>query len=185
MAQQRQTHEIDARIAARAEKISLLLLDVDGVLTNGLLTFSNDGAESKVFNTQDGFGIRLLQDAGIDVGVITARKSAAVAMRCENLNMRYVYQGDSNKLNAYNEIMEKSSLKPFEVCYMGDDWLDLILLNRVGLAAAPANAVAEVLASVHLVTDKSGGEGAVREVCDVILKAKKLHEKLLQRYSAP
>ena len=129
MAHQKSSPEIDARVAARAEKLQLLLFDVDGVLTNGTLIFSSEGEESKGFNTQDGFGIRLLQEAGIEVGVITARKSAAVARRCENLKMSYIYQGDSNKLKAYSDIVRKSGFKPFEIGYMGDDWLDLVLLK--------------------------------------------------------
>ena len=185
MAHQRSSSEIDERIAARAEKLKLLLLDVDGVLTNGTLMFSGEAEESKGFNTQDGFGLRLLQEAGVAVGVITARKSAAVTRRCESLKMRYIYQGDTNKLEAYNDIMKKSGLKPVEIGYMGDDWLDLVLLNRVGFAAAPANAVAEVIEVAHFVTSRQGGAGAVREICDLILKAKGLHQKLLQSYLSP
>ncbi len=185
MAHQKKVQEIDDRIVARAEKLKLLLLDVDGVLTDGTLIFSSQGEESKGFNTQDGFGIRLLQDAGVETGVITARKSTAVTKRCENLGMSYVYQGDKNKLEAYNDIIKKSGLKPIEIGYMGDDWLDIVLLNRVGFAAAPANAVTEVKDAVHYVTHSVGGRGAVREICDLILQAKGLHQKLLQSYSSP
>ncbi len=185
MAHQKKVQEIDDRIIARAEKLKLLLLDVDGVLTDGTLIFSSQGEESKGFNTQDGFGIRLLQDAGVKTGVITARKSTAVTKRCENLKMSYVYQGDKNKLEAYNDIIKKSGLKPVEIGYMGDDWLDLVLLNRVGFAAAPANAVTEVKDAVHYVALNHGGSGAVREICDLILKAKGLHQRLLQSYSSP
>lgn len=183
MAHQKSNQQIDKRIAARAAQVKLLLLDVDGVLTNGTLIFSSEGEESKGFNTQDGFGIRLLQDAGVETGVITARKSTAVTKRCENLQIRYIYQGDNNKLAAYNDIMSKSGLKPVEICYMGDDWLDLVLLNRVGFAVAPANAVTEVKEAAHYITCRCGGEGAVRELCDLVLKAKGLHSQLLQSYS--
>jgi 3-deoxy-D-manno-octulosonate 8-phosphate phosphatase (KDO 8-P phosphatase) len=182
MAENKEVQQLDERIIARAEPIRLLLLDVDGVLTDGTLLFSPQGEESKGFNTQDGFGIRLLQEAGVDVGVITARSSAAVNARCENLKMRYVYQGSSDKLQAYNDILQKSGVKPFEIGYMGDDWLDLILLKRVGFAAAPANAVTEVKDAVHYITSQQGGKGAVREVCDVILRAKGVHQQLLQTY---
>lgn len=174
--------KLDERLVARAKPLRLLLLDVDGVLTDGTLLFSPQGEESKGFNTQDGFGIRLLQDGGVDVGVITARTSAAVTSRCENLKMRYIYQGKDNKLQAYQDILSKSGLKPFEIGYMGDDWLDLILLKRVGFAAAPANAVVEVKEEVHYTTQQYGGKGAVREVCNVILQAKGLHQQLLQSY---
>ncbi|MEE4242625.1 MAG: HAD hydrolase family protein [Desulfopila sp.] len=182
MAQIKKSQELDPRLSARAEQIQLLLLDVDGVLTDGTLLFSPEGQESKGFNTQDGFGIRLLQDAGIDVGVITARSSLAVTARCSNLKMRYVYQGKNNKLEAYNSILKESGLKPFQISYMGDDWLDLVLLKRVGLAAAPANAVVEVQQEVQYVTVRNGGNGAVRELCDLILKAKGVHHQLLQTY---
>lgn len=176
------TSRLDERLVARLQPLRLLLLDVDGVLTDGTLLFSPQGEESKGFNTQDGFGIRLLQDSGVDVGVITARASAAVNSRCENLKMRYIYLGKDNKLQAYQEIVAASGLKPIEIGYMGDDWLDLILLKRVGFAAAPANAVIEVQNEVHYVSRRQGGCGAVREVCDLILKAKGIHDQLLQHY---
>ncbi len=166
----------------KAKAIKLLLLDVDGVLTDGSLLFSHDGEESKSFNTQDGFGLRILQEAGIDVGIITARRSKAVTKRAENLKLNYVYQGESNKLTAYTEIVKKSGLKPFEIAYMGDDWLDLVLLKRVGFAISPANGVKEVQDIAHFVTEKPGGDGAVREVCDFLLKAKGVYEQLLQQY---
>lgn len=174
--------ELDQRLLSRAEPIRLLLLDVDGVLTDGTLLYSATGEESKSFNTQDGFGIRLLQEAGVEVGVITARTSAAVTNRCENLKMRYIYQGKSDKLLAYNDIVKKSGFKPYEIGYMGDDWLDLILLKRVGFAAAPANGVAEVQDMVHYTASRPGGAGAVREVCEVILQAKGVKQQLLQSY---
>ncbi len=182
MAQNKPVQLLDERLIARAKQIRLLLLDVDGVLTDGTLILSSQNEESKGFNTQDGFGIRLLQEAGVEVGVITARSSAVVTARCENLNMKYVYQGNSDKLQAYNDILKKSKVKPFEIGYMGDDWLDFILLKRVGFAAAPANAVSEVKAAVHYITSQSGGRGAVREVCDVILQAKGVQQQLLQSY---
>lgn len=173
------------RALARAENIKLLLLDVDGVLTDGNLLYTSDGEESKIFNTQDGFGLRILQDAGVDVGVITARKSAMVTRRGEELRMRYLYQGAPNKLIAFQEIVKSSGLKPFEIAYMGDDWLDLVLLNRVGLAISPANGVDEVKDVAHFITEKPGGEGAVREVCNLILHAKGLYESILQKYMSP
>ena len=167
---------------AKAAPIRLLLLDVDGVLTDGSIILSQDGTESKAFNTQDGFGLRLLLEAGIDTGVITARTSAAVTKRTQDLGMRYVFQGASNKLTAYKEIVRQSGLKPFEIAYMGDDWLDLVLLTRVGFAAAPANGVDEVQRIAHYVCRKSGGQGAVREVCDFLLEAKGVRQQLLQSY---
>ncbi len=182
LARNRTAQEVNEITRAKAREVKLLLLDVDGVLTDGTLIFTHDGQESKAFNTQDGFGIRLLQEAGIDVGIITARKSTAVSRRAENLKLKYVYQGESNKLTAYTDIIKESGLKPVQIGYMGDDWLDLILLKRVGFAAAPANAVVEVQEAVHHTTTKTGGNGAVREICDLILQSKGLHQKLLQSY---
>ena len=156
----------------RAKEVKLLLLDVDGVLTDGTITYTHDGGESKGFNTQDGFGLRILQDAGVDVGLITARTSEAVTRRAQDLKLKYVFQGAGNKNNVYEEILGTSGLRPLQTAYMGDDWLDLQLLHRVGFAAAPANAVAEVRQRVHYVTSHSGGRGAVREVCEVILEAR-------------
>jgi 3-deoxy-D-manno-octulosonate 8-phosphate phosphatase (KDO 8-P phosphatase) len=167
---------------AKAASVRLLLLDVDGVLTDGSIFLSQDGSESKAFNTQDGFGLRLLREAGIDCGVITARTSEAVNRRAQDLKMLYVFQGVVNKLTAFQEILGQSGLKPFEVAYMGDDWLDLVLLTRVGFAAAPANAVAEVRSIAHFIAEKTGGFGAVREVCDFLLEAKGIKQQLLQNY---
>lgn len=178
----RSEEPLDERTLERARPVKLLLLDVDGVLTDGTLLFSAEEEESKAFNTQDGFGIRLLHEAGVETGVITARRSAAVTRRCHNLKMTHIYQGESDKLVAYNAIALQTGLKPFEICYMGDDWLDLILLKRVGFAAAPANAVAEVRDIAHYTARLYGGAGAVRELCDVILQAKGLHRQLLQSY---
>lgn len=166
----------------KAKKIKLLLLDVDGVLTDGSLIYSHEGHESKAFSTQDGFGLRMLQDSGVEVGIITARSSAALSRRSEDLKITHLYQGSSNKLDAYKEISKKTGLKPFEISYMGDDWLDMVLLKRVGLAVAPANAVIEVQEMVHYVCSKSGGHGAVRELCDLILHSKGEHKKLHQYY---
>lgn len=169
-------------ILTRAANIRLLLLDVDGVLTNGKLIYSNSGDELKTFNTQDGFGLRILQDAGVEVGVITARKSEIVERRAQELRFAHIYQGAPKKLGAFQEICKKTGLKPFEIAYMGDDWLDLVLLNRVGLALAPVNAVEEVKQAAHFVSSKKGGSGAVREVCELILHAQNLFDSTLARY---
>lgn len=167
---------------AKAKDVKLLLLDVDGVLTDGNLIYSHEGKESKSFNTQDGFGLRMLQDTGVKVGIITARSSEALERRSQDLKITYLYQGSSNKLDAYKEIVQDSGLKPFEIAYMGDDWLDMVLLKRVGLAVAPANAVVEVREMVHYTTEQSGGHGAVRELCDLILEAMGKHKELYQHY---
>ncbi len=167
----------------KARNIKILLLDVDGVLTDGTLLYSSTGEESKSFHTQDGFGLRLLQEAGIEVGLITARNSEAVARRSRELKLRYVYQGVSNKLEAFREIIRESGCSPFEIAYMGDDWLDLCLIFRAGLTFSPANGVLEIREAVHHVTALSGGQGAVREVCDLLLEGKGLLAELLQKYT--
>lgn len=183
---EKSTKEVDPmrkRALARAKDTRLLLLDVDGVLTDGNLLYSGSKEEFKSFNTQDGFGLRLLREAGVDIGVITARTSEVVARRSSELKMTYVYQGAPNKNEAYKDILKKSGYKPFEIAYMGDDWLDLVLLKQVGLAIAPANAVPEVKDVAHFITDHSGGRGAVRDTCNLILEAKGVFEQLLQKYN--
>lgn len=170
-------------VLPRAKEIKLLLLDVDGVLTDGTIIYTHGGGESKGFNTQDGFGLRILQDAGVEVGLITARTSEAVNRRAADLKLKYVHQGTGSKLEVYEEILRQAGLRPLQIAYMGDDWLDLPLLSRVGLALSPANGVAEVLQQVHYVTARKGGQGAVREACDLILEAKGQLASLLRTYS--
>ena len=172
----------EPRLLARAAQIRLLLLDVDGVLTDGRLFYGADGAEGKCFHTQDGFGLRLLRELGIDTGVITARESAMVTRRARELAMRFIYQKAPKKLDAYRQILAESSLKPFQVAYMGDDWLDLPLLAQVGLAIAPADAAAEVAEVVHYQTPRPGGHGAVRDACDLLVAASGQLAALVQRY---
>ncbi len=166
----------------RARNIKILLLDVDGVLTDGNIIYTQDGGESKKFNTQDGFGLRILQNAGIEVGIITARSSEAVRRRAADLKLTHVFQGSNNKAVAYEQILEKTGLKPEQTAYMGDDWLDLTLLCRVGLALAPANAVFEVKQRAHYVTSKPGGAGAVREACELLLEAAGKLNPILKKY---
>ncbi|HCC54667.1 MAG TPA: 3-deoxy-D-manno-octulosonate 8-phosphate phosphatase [Desulfobulbaceae bacterium] len=165
-----------------AKEIRLLLLDVDGVLTDGSVVYAQSGSELKSFNTKDGFGIRLLQEAGVEVGLITARSSEAVQRRAQDLKLAHVYQGVRNKIDIFARILAEQQLVAKEVAYMGDDWLDLPLLSRVGLAVTVADAVAEVKAVVHYVTRREGGRGAVREVCDLIIEARGQREELLGRY---
>ncbi|VAW34262.1 3-deoxy-D-manno-octulosonate 8-phosphate phosphatase [hydrothermal vent metagenome] len=167
----------------RAKQVQILLLDVDGVLTDGTIIYTHDGDESKGFNTKDGFGLWILQEAGVEVGLITARSSASVSRRAADLKMKYVVQGTTNKMQAYEDILLKSGLRPEQTAYMGDDWLDLPLLKRVGLAATPADGMAEVRSRVHFVTSRPGGHGAVREVCDLILEARGQLASMFATYS--
>lgn len=166
----------------RARQVRLLLLDVDGVLTDGTITYGTDGIETKSFHTQDGLGLRLLQESGVAAGIITARASEAVLRRARELGFAHVVQGAADKLAAFEAILRETGLRPPQTAYMGDDWMDLPLLNRVGLAAAPANAVAEVRQRVHYTTERTGGRGAVREVCDLLLEAQSNLERLFARF---
>jgi len=167
----------------KARDIKLLLLDVDGVLTDGNLLYTGVDQEGKSFNTLDGFGLRLMHEAGIDVGIITARESAVVQRRAAELKMRYIHQGAVNKNSAFTQIIAESGLAPSQIAYMGDDWLDLTLLQQVGFAVAPANGVAEVKEIAHYVTQQRGGHGAVRECCELILEAQNLLPALLRKYT--
>jgi 3-deoxy-D-manno-octulosonate 8-phosphate phosphatase (KDO 8-P phosphatase) len=167
---------------AKAREIKLLLLDVDGVLTDGRLLYSEGSSESKSFHTQDGFGLRLLREGGVETGVITARNSVVVARRAAELQMKHIHQGAGKKDLAFREILSTTGLKPYQVAYMGDDWLDLVVLQQAGLAIAPANAVLEVKDTVHFVTRLPGGHGAVREACELILEGREQLAALLQKY---
>lgn len=166
----------------RARQVRLLLLDVDGVLTDSTITYGTDGIETKSFHTQDGLGLKLLQESGVAAGIITARTSEAVLRRARELGFAHVVQGAADKLAAFEAILRETGLRPPQTAYMGDDWMDLPLLNRVGLAAAPANAVAEVRQRVHYTTERTGGRGAVREVCDLLLEAQSNLERLFARF---
>ena len=166
----------------RLKKIRLLLLDVDGVMTDGRIIFDSNGVESKFFNVKDGHGIKMVQRAGIEVGIVSGRSSQVVANRALELGIALVYQGSLDKLSVYHEILEKTGYADEEIAYMGDDIIDLPLLRRVGFAAAPADALDYVIQHVHFVAANRGGWGAVREVCDLVLKARGAWEEITARY---
>lgn len=157
-------------MAADLSKIKLLLLDVDGVLTDGRIIYDSEGGETKSFDVKDGHGLKLLQRAGIRVGIITGRQSAIVARRAEELGIELVYQGAKDKSLPFNEIMQKLALAPEEIAYVGDDIVDLPVMRKVGFAATVADAVDDVKPFADMVTRLPGGRGAVREICDFILK---------------
>jgi 3-deoxy-D-manno-octulosonate 8-phosphate phosphatase (KDO 8-P phosphatase) len=162
-------------IAARARKIRVLLMDVDGVLTDARiwLLSRRDGTTSEIkgFSAYDGAGLKLARAAGLRTGIITGRDSAAVTQRARECQMEFVYQGRTTKLTAYEEILRATGASDAEIAYVGDDLPDLPLLQRAGLAVAVANAAAEVKRAAHYVTVRSGGDGAVREVIELIVKA--------------
>lgn len=166
----------------RIQPIRLLILDVDGVLTDGRIVFDSNGVESKFFNVKDGHGIKLLQRAGIAVGIISGRKSQVVANRAAELGITHLYQNSLDKLTPYRDLLAKTGLRDDQVAFMGDDVIDLPLLRRVGFAAAPADAVPEILTHVHYVARNRGGWGAVREVCDIILKGQGHWETVTAKY---
>ncbi|MBE9486062.1 MAG: HAD-IIIA family hydrolase [Desulfuromonadales bacterium] len=163
-------------------KIRLLLLDVDGVLTDGRIIYDNQGNELKAFNVKDGHGLKLLQRAGIKVGIITGRKSDVVARRAAELGIEILYQHALSKLEPYRKILADQGLGDEQVAYVGDDIVDLPILRRVGFSATVADAVPDVLPLVDYVTVRSGGRGAVREICDLLLKACGQWQELTDRY---
>jgi 3-deoxy-D-manno-octulosonate 8-phosphate phosphatase (KDO 8-P phosphatase) len=168
----------------KAKAVKLLLLDVDGILTDGSISYTDEGSEVKTFNARDGFGITLLRQAGVEVGLITARSSKALERRVKDLNLSHVYQGKRKKVLVFEEIIRKEGLSPHEVAYMGDDWLDLALLRRVGFSATAADGTPEVKEVADYVARRNGGQGAVREVCDLIIDARGMYENLLNQYLA-
>lgn len=168
----------------KAQKIRLLILDVDGVLTDARLFFDDKGEEYKSFNTRDGLGIRLLQDAGIQVAVISGRSSRPVVLRMANLGIELVYLGQSNKRKAFQEIITHAGCTPEQAAYVGDDLIDLPVLVQVGLAVAVQDANENILPYVDWQTELPGGQGAVREVCDFILQAQGKMAALVEAYLA-
>ena len=173
-------------VQERAARIKLLLMDVDGVLTSGLLfgVPGRDGqiVESKGFDSQDGIGLMWLRWNGIKTGVISGRVSPATAERARQVKMTYVYQGHIEKIPILEEILVDAAIRPEEVAYVGDDFTDIVIMHRVGLAIAVANARPEVKSQAHYVTQARGGEGAVREVVELILKARGLWNTILKHY---
>lgn len=166
----------------RAEKVQLLVLDVDGVLTSGALMLSPDGQEQvKVFDSLDGHGIKLLVESGISCAIITGRDSPMVQARAKSLGIEYVYLGVKDKLVVFEALRQQLGLPLAACAAMGDDWPDLCVLTKVGLALAPALAHAEVLKVAHYVSSRPGGAGAVREVCDLILQAQNKYTALLKQ----
>lgn len=166
----------------RAEKIRLLALDVDGVLTDGRLYFAEDGQEFKTFDTQDGHGIKMLQQAGVTVAIITGRTTKLVERRARNLGITHLMQGREDKLVALRELAAETGVALGHVAYVGDDWPDLPAIRAVGLGIAVANAHAELRNHAAWTTRLEGGRGAVREVCDLILRAQGRYDAALAPY---
>jgi 3-deoxy-D-manno-octulosonate 8-phosphate phosphatase (KDO 8-P phosphatase) len=166
----------------RAAQIRLLICDVDGVLTDGRLYFTPDGQELKSFHARDGHGIKLLQRTGVATAVISGRSSPAVALRMNSLGVEHVYQGRESKLEPFEELLDLLHISPRQTAYVGDDLLDLPLLRRVGLAVAVADAHFSLTGTAHWITTQSGGQGAVREVCDLIMQAQNTLQAIIESY---
>lgn len=160
------------QIAERARRVRLLLMDCDGVLTDGRLYFSRDGEELKVFHVRDGQGIVTWHKAGFRSGIISGRTSEPLKLRAEQLGIEYIYLKRKDKLVAFNEVIAAADVSPEEVAYIGDDTPDIEVLDVVGLAVAVNDALDEVKSSAHYVTKTEGGRGAVREIIDLILNSK-------------
>ena len=166
----------------RAAKVKLVIFDVDGVLTDGSLHYGPDGEVMKTFNVQDGLGIKLLQEAGILTAIISARRSPQVTARARDLGIEFVHQGGHDKLTPFNDLLAKTGLAAEEVAFIGDDVVDLTILKRVGFAVGVPNGRADVLSRVHHVTDAQGGRGAVRELCEFVLRATGTYDKVMAQF---
>jgi 3-deoxy-D-manno-octulosonate 8-phosphate phosphatase (KDO 8-P phosphatase) len=171
-------------LAAKAATIKLLLFDVDGVMTDGAVIIHGDGTESKRFHIRDGIAMVWAQRAGLTVGLLSARQSATTTQRAAQLGITLVHQGVASKIDTYDQIVGDMVLTDDEVAYMGDDIVDLAVLGRVGLGAAPADASKEVLAIVDFISAHRGGEGAVRELIETVLRAQGLWESIVGAYSS-
>jgi 3-deoxy-D-manno-octulosonate 8-phosphate phosphatase (KDO 8-P phosphatase) len=173
-------HDVD--LLRRAARIRLVGFDVDGTLTDGRLWFDGEGNESKAFHVQDGLGLRLLEDNGIPVALVTARDSASARARARDLRLSHAFTDVSDKVACLSALIERLGLSWNEVAYMGDDLHDLALFPRVGLAVAPANAHPWLRGHAHWITRQRGGEGAARALCDLVLEARGMQATVLARF---
>ncbi len=169
----------------RARRIRLLLLDVDGVLTDGRIFYDGSGKEWKSFDIKDGQGIKLLQRAGVEVGILSGRWASAVGLRARELGINLIRQKAFSKEKVLDEIMKRKRLKPEQICFMGDDVVDVPVFQRVGFAVAVADGVEFAKSRAHYITDRPGGRGAVREVCDLILQAQGKWTAVTEKYLPP
>ncbi len=171
-----------AALRRRARRVRLVLMDCDGVLTDGRIVFLSGRREAKAFNSKDGVGMRLAQQLGLEVGIVTGRRSETVARRGRELGLREIHQKIWDKLELTRRLAARRGIGFDRVCFIGDDIVDLPVMQRVGLAVAPGDAHPEVLRRAHWVTRRRGGRGAAREALDLILDAQGLTAKLMERY---
>ncbi len=167
---------------SKAKNIKLLICDVDGVMTDGSLFFGDNGLEYKAFHSRDGLGIIMLQRSGIPLAIITARTSEVVTHRMKNLNIDLVFQGQLDKVKAFEQLCEQVKLKPEQVAYIGDDLVDLPVMKRVGLAIAVADAHERVIHFADWTTAHKGGHGAVRDACELLMEAQSTLEEQFSVY---
>jgi 3-deoxy-D-manno-octulosonate 8-phosphate phosphatase (KDO 8-P phosphatase) len=169
-------------ILAKAAQIKLIIFDVDGVLTDGSLFIGDDGEEYKAFHSRDGHGMKMLRATGVEIGIITGRTSNVVRHRMESLGIHHVYQGQLEKLPAFQQLTTKLGIDPQQVAYVGDDVVDLPILTRTGLAVAVADAHPLVKRHAHWITPSGGGRGAARDICELIMEAQGTLDASLQHY---
>ncbi len=169
-------------ILEKAQKIKLVVFDVDGVLTNGQIIIGDDGEEYKAFHSRDGHGMKLLQYTGVEIAIITGRTSRTVEHRMQSLGIKYVYQGQRVKLPAFQQLIKELKLSPEECAYVGDDWVDLSIMSRVGLAIAVQDADPVVKKHAHFITSSKGGHGAAREVCELIMEGQGNLQDQIERH---
>lgn len=174
--------ELDTELAQRFARIRLLSLDVDGVLTDGRLFFTDAGMELKAFSSQDGHALKMLQDNGVAVAIITGRRSRLVTRRARELGIRLVFQGARDKRTAFSALLARTGLEASAVAHVGDDIPDLPVLRQAGLAIGVANQNPVMAAYVHYITHAAGGAGAVREICELILRCQGHWDSALARY---
>ncbi|MFH0838994.1 MAG: HAD-IIIA family hydrolase [Candidatus Omnitrophota bacterium] len=171
-----------SQLNERIKKVKLLLLDVDGVLTDGAIIYDNFKDELKNFNVYDGFGLVLLNKAGIRSAILTAKASKIVKKRAHDMKITKVYQNVSDKLKVYNKILKKFKVRDEEICFIGDELIDLPVINKVGFAVSVPSAVSEVKARSHYITKSEGGKGAVRELVELILKSQDKWDQIIGLY---
>jgi 3-deoxy-D-manno-octulosonate 8-phosphate phosphatase (KDO 8-P phosphatase) len=184
----RRGRKIPTKLARRAKNIQVLLMDVDGTLTDGSVTLlsQTDGSalEIKTFDAHDGQGLTLAVSSGLRTGVITGRSSPALRRRCKELDVEFVYEKQGHKIAAYEDVLRKTGVQESEVAFLGDDLPDLMVMRRVGLAVAVANAAVEVRREAHYTTKAAGGKGAARELVEIILKSKGIWEEMIDKARA-
>lgn len=169
-------------ILERAAQVKLVIFDVDGVLTDGSLFLGDDGLEYKAFNSRDGHGMKMLQESGVTIAIITGRTSKVVEYRMQSLGIEHVYQGQLDKRHAYAELLDTLGIDSTEVAYVGDDVVDLPVMSKVGLAIAVQDAHPMVLKHAHWQTPHCGGRGAGRDVCEMLMEARGVLQKKLDSY---